>query len=124
MQSLITPYPKRGYLDILKPGQEDEATEDPDGVPWEIEDDNQVAEAEQEQHGEDETSEDEAVPHIDPRDWAEGCAPSGGADVEVADFHGDGDSLSAQQSDVALAHSGRLSPCGTPRKSCLISAAH
>ena len=36
VQSLITPYPKRGHLDELKIGQEDEATADPDGVPWDI----------------------------------------------------------------------------------------
>ena len=30
VQSLITPYPKKGHLDVLLPGQEDEATEDPD----------------------------------------------------------------------------------------------
>ena len=34
VQSLITPYPRRGQLDKLLPGQEDEATPDPDGVPW------------------------------------------------------------------------------------------
>ena len=38
VQSLITPYPKRGRLDELKIGQEDEATPDPDGVPWDVED--------------------------------------------------------------------------------------
>ena len=37
VQSLIGRYPKRGQLDVLKPGQEDEATPDPDGVPWELE---------------------------------------------------------------------------------------
>ena len=35
VQSLITPYPKRGHLDVLKYGQDDEAPADPDGVPWE-----------------------------------------------------------------------------------------
>ena len=34
VQSLITPYPKRGALDVVKVGQEDEATPDPEGVPW------------------------------------------------------------------------------------------
>ena len=37
VQSLIAPYPKTGHLDTLRLGQEDEATEDPDGVPWEPE---------------------------------------------------------------------------------------
>ena len=39
VQSLITPYPRRGHLDEIKIGQEDEATPDPDGVPWEAEED-------------------------------------------------------------------------------------
>ena len=39
VQSLITPYPRRGQLDEIKIGQEDEATPDPDGVPWEDEED-------------------------------------------------------------------------------------
>ena len=34
VQSLITPYPARGELDVLKPGMEDEATSDPEGLPW------------------------------------------------------------------------------------------
>ena len=38
VQSLITPYPRRGQLDKLLPGQEDEATPDPDGVPWTVDD--------------------------------------------------------------------------------------
>ena len=36
VKSLILPYPRRGKMDVLKLGQEDEATEDPDGVPWEV----------------------------------------------------------------------------------------
>ena len=35
VQSLIGKYPVRGQLDVIKLGQEDEATPDPDGVPWE-----------------------------------------------------------------------------------------
>ena len=35
VQSLIGAYPHKGHLDVLKIGQEDEATPDPDGVPWE-----------------------------------------------------------------------------------------
>ena len=38
VRSLIGDYPKRGQLDVLLPWQEDEATPDPEGVPWEIED--------------------------------------------------------------------------------------
>ena len=29
-------YPKRGQLDVIRPGQEDDASPDPDGVPWEL----------------------------------------------------------------------------------------
>ena len=36
VQSLIGKYPHRGHLDVILPGQEDEATPDPDGVPWEV----------------------------------------------------------------------------------------
>ena len=39
VRSLITPYPRRGHLDVIKLGQEDEATPDPDGVPWDTEQD-------------------------------------------------------------------------------------
>ena len=35
VRSLITPYPHMGQLDEIEIGQEDEATSDPDGVPWE-----------------------------------------------------------------------------------------
>ena len=120
VQSLIGRYPMRGQLDVLKPGQDDEATPDPDGVPWELE---RAA-------GEDgaESSPDEA------------CEPQGGEaaecgdeaaewdDVlaEVADDHrGDGDVqeatagasapaetsreyLCVEQADSLLMHSGRL----------------
>ena len=37
VQSLITPYPRTGHLDEIKVGQDDEATPDPDGIPWEAE---------------------------------------------------------------------------------------
>ena len=37
VRSLITPNPLRGHLDVIKLGQEDEATPDPYRVPWEIE---------------------------------------------------------------------------------------
>ena len=32
--SFIKPYPKRGEMDEWKPGMDDEATPDPDGVPY------------------------------------------------------------------------------------------
>ena len=34
VQSLIGDYPRRRQLDVILPGQEDEATPDQDGVPW------------------------------------------------------------------------------------------
>ena len=34
VQSLIHAYPKKGELDVILPGQEDEATPDPDGCMW------------------------------------------------------------------------------------------
>ena len=34
VMSFITPYPKRGEMDEWRPGMEDEATADPDGVPY------------------------------------------------------------------------------------------
>ena len=37
VMGLIRPFPARGKLDKLVPGQEDEATPAPDGVPWEVE---------------------------------------------------------------------------------------
>ena len=39
VKSLIPDYPRRGHLDVIKLGQEDEATPDPDGVPWDTEQD-------------------------------------------------------------------------------------
>ena len=35
VKSLIGAYPRRRHLDVVLPGQEDEATADPEGVPWE-----------------------------------------------------------------------------------------
>ena len=98
VQSLIPPYPKKGHLDTVRPGQEDEATEDPDGVSWEVEG----------EHHEESAHDADDWPAFDPRDWAEGCAPSAGAGVEGVALHGDGDSLSAEQADKVVAHSTRL----------------
>ena len=36
VMSLIQPYPERCEMDEWRPGMEDEATEDPDGVPWSV----------------------------------------------------------------------------------------
>ena len=36
MKSLLPIYPRRGHLDVVHLGQEDEATPDPDGVVWDV----------------------------------------------------------------------------------------
>ena len=68
VQSLITPFPQKGQLDVVLPGQEDEATEDPDGVPWE------VGHKEVENEGEEEL-EAGAEYQFDPADWANNFLP-------------------------------------------------
>ena len=98
VQSLLPNYPKTRHLDTLRRGQDDEATEDPDGVPWEVE---------EEQH-EEAADDDDDWPAFDPRDWAEGCTPTAGADVEGGALHGDGDVLSPEQAEGFVAHSTRL----------------
>ena len=59
--SLITPYPKRGEMDEWKPGMEDEATEDPDGVPWSVNEPGASAE----------NDEDEDIIDFDKADWVD-----------------------------------------------------
>ena len=102
VQSLITPYPKKGHLDVLLPGQEDEATEDPDGMPWEVEDKEVVKEGQEELPAGNEHL-------VDPADWHESHIPI--PDPEHSDgeaLHGDGVGLSAEQADVVIEHSVRL----------------
>ena len=76
VQSLIGAYPKHGHLDVIQPGQEDEATEDPDGVPWEPSGDEQ----------EEEEIWDAPIADMDPADWRELPSPTD-------EIHGDGDDL-------------------------------
>ena len=59
VQSLIGDYPKRQQLDVLLPGQEDEATPDPDGVPWELPDHPPVEDGDGSEHSLDEACETE-----------------------------------------------------------------
>ena len=107
VQSLITPYPRRGHLDEIKIGQEDEATPDPEGVPWEVEEDVQK-ETEAANACDD-------VPDFDPADWVDPtkAALQNGGDADVS-HHGDGDDKIAtttpnlEQSDSLLEHSSRL----------------
>ena len=102
VQSVITPYPKKGHIDVLLPGQEDEATEDPDGMPWEVEDKEVVKEGQEELPAGNEHL-------VDPADWHESHIPI--PDPEHSDgeaLHGDGVGLSVEQADVVIEHSVRL----------------
>ena len=108
VQSLIAPYPKTGHLDTLKLGQEDEATEDPDGVPWEPEGFEEPAAdgVPAFDPGEDENAE---VPAFDPADWHDGVDPyAAGGGYEDGEIHGSGENLSASQAEAVLGHSARV----------------
>ena len=121
VQSLITPYPRRGHMDVVKVGQEDEATPDPDPNPWE--DGDEVApEGEEEDVQKDEDA-DEGVDVMedeildwDAADWVEGevaFEKHGERDADAA-RHGDGDaqlpivSFTSEQSECVLENSSRL----------------
>ena len=114
VQSLITPYPRTGHLDELKVGQDDEATPDPDEVPWEVEkDENEGDEAAK---AGDDDGEDQQILDFDPADWVDpetAAIQKHASDADVS-RHGDGDaqtvklSLDAEQADVAVEHSNRL----------------
>ena len=111
VHSLIEPYPHKGHLDLLLVGQEDEATLDPDGVPWEVADAGAGEGGEEEPHGDGDDPDD--VPGFDPADWTDGVAM---ADVYPAPQHrGDGDgaghaqeALPAHEADVLSGHSNRM----------------
>lgn len=124
VQSLIGAYPRRNHLDVLSPGQEDEAGSDPDGVPWD--------DASSGEEDGDQAIQDEAIPDVDPADWKEppndlldisqGEATShgnggGGDDATAAAHkpqdHGDGDcdddnSLSVEEAAALQEHSARF----------------
>ena len=129
MQSLITPYPRRGQLDKFLPGQEDEATPDPDGVPWTLSDLGHVGSEHGDNSAEDECGfvADEA--DCDPDAWMADGAHAIGAEPSVGERcgavrHGDGSKsgavchgagagaggsrLSGPQADLLLRHSNRL----------------
>jgi len=115
VQSLITPYPRRGQLDEIKVGQEDEATPDPDRVPWEDEKDDKE-EVDAANASDDAEKEDEEVLDFDPDDWFDPQAAALQNGVRDADVphHGDGDvqiakaSMHEEQADSVLEHSTRL----------------
>ena len=128
--SLMTPYKKRGVLDKLGIGQEDESTPDPDGVPWEVEESGpkERGDSKQDDDADNEhESDNEPIPDFDPDDWIEppeGWAASrgGGGCPEVGEESqepevgeesqegGDGgrETLSGEQAYVLLQHSTRL----------------
>ena len=92
VQGLISPFPKRGHLDEVLPGQEDEATRDPDRVPW------QTEEAQKE-------DEEDAEPlanmecTFDPSDWHESSFKSDAATLGHSAPRGDGECLTAAASN-------------------------
>ena len=119
VQSLIGPYPRRGHLDVIEVGQEDEATADPESVPWSaelVEGDNGAAANGEEGHGGEDDGlgavgdgEGAGVPDFDPADWAEpppdqlALRGDGGAASKDG-----GEMLSAEQATEMLTHSDRL----------------
>ena len=107
VQSLITPFPHKRQLDVVLPGQEDEATEDPDGVLWELEDLEVAKEGEEDLEAENEEEEGE---EFDPADWHENHMPGAGArpGSDSDALHGGGVGLSAEQSDVVIEQSERV----------------
>jgi hypothetical protein len=133
VQSLIGKYPPHRCLDRVLPGQEDEATPDPDGVPWEVEEPSGPEPAAGD--GCDDKCEGDPgdVLDFDPTDWvdpdylsntgagdvqmvADASASShhghgGGDDTAAADGerHGDGgESLDAEQVSALHEHSSRV----------------
>ena len=81
----ITPYPSKNCFDVIKLGQEDEATAGPDGFPWDAE------EAATELGGDDDA--DEKIEDFCPEDWVDGAEAAstyGVAADKVAQHHGDG----------------------------------
>ena len=103
VMGLIKPYPRRGKLDKLEPGQEDIATPDPDGKPWEIDDGGggEGDGGEGEGDGGEGDIENDPVPEFDADDWAlppealgaflGGRHAESERDGEVEGHHGDGE---------------------------------
>ena len=111
---LMPTYPRRGHLDVIKIGQEDEATPDPDGTPWDTE---QVeAEGGASVNNCDDNEEVDDVPEFDADDWVgpESSLLKHTVPEVDAPHHGDGDdqmrkgSLDDEQADAAIQHPTRL----------------
>ena len=114
VMSLMPTYPRRGHLDVIQLGQEDEATPDPDGIPWDTE---QVeAEGGEAANKGDDNEEVDDVPEFDADDWVDPEASLLKHTVPEVDapHHGDGDdqmrkeSLDDEQADAVIEHSTRL----------------
>ena len=127
VQGLITPYPKRGQLDTLKPGQEDEATPDPDQVPWEVakETHEEAIEGGDAVDKDADDDQDDDIAEYDPQDWHEPIEKLSGSndgdeEPQIQSVnHGDGDgrnekdegcgqTLDAEQTNTLIEHSERL----------------
>ena len=114
VKSLVPAYPRRGHLDVIKLGQEDEATPDPEGVLWDTgEDEAEGGEAAKE--GDDNEEVDDVL-EFDAGDWVDpelSRLKHGVPEVDVP-HHGDGDdqmrkeSLNGEQADAVIEHSTRL----------------
>ena len=107
VKSLIHPFPKTGQLDTVLPGQEDEATADPESrVPWQLE-----HEVKEEREAEEESGDEE---EFDPRDWHEAHIPDAEANPEHSSGHAlhgdgaDGAALCGEQADAVIEQSARM----------------
>jgi len=121
VQSLIGQYPRRGQLDKTRPGQDDEATPDPDGVPWEppeLADADDADSAEGERQAEGSEAADSPADFDEPCDEGQsGSDHRGDGDVQegqaakseaLAKDVASGEGLSTEQADFMLQHSGRM----------------
>ena len=112
VQSLIGDYPRRRQLDVILPGQEDEATPDQDGVPW-----NDPDASDDDPDDDPDVHDDDHILEYDPKDWVEpprdpsGDHGNGEGQPETSGemcIHGDGATLSAEQASLLQERSTRL----------------
>ena len=123
VKSLIGTYPRRGQLDELKPFQDDEATEDPDGKPWTSEraegaGANSGSEPEDDggPQGGDGDKDSQWFPFDEPCDGEQGeCGHRGHGESQEAQGEASAAkveasrvALCAEQADAVIGHSGRL----------------
>ena len=91
-------YPRRGHLDVIKLGQEDEATPDPGRVPWDTEQDE--AEGEESANKSDDNEDGDDVPEFDADDCVDSEALLVKHTVPEVDapHQGDGDDQTRKES--------------------------